>query len=121
VQSRRSVVLCFAAAGLFLLVSLFSWFDNPAVDIRAADVGGDEPAGEVGCSIAPWDAGLNANREAPGGEHSSAYSREVAAECYAANMTRFDTAVVSSVLALTTLLVAVALGVRPRRRAPTQR
>ncbi len=121
-QSRPSVVLCIVAAGVLLPVAMFLWFDNPAVDVRASDVGGDEPAGKVGCSIAPWDAGLNDNRAGPGGEHSSAYSHEVAAECYSANMTRFYTATVSGVLALTTLFGGAAVSVRPLRRAPaTQR
>jgi hypothetical protein len=90
-----------------LLVGLFLWFDNPTVSASASDLGESGPAGEVVCSIAPWDAGLNDNRDGPGGEHSEAYFDEVAAECYAASTRRFNAAVGSGVLALLLLGVGV--------------
>lgn len=99
-------------AGLFLIVGLLLWFDNPTVDVTASDLGDSAPAGEVGCGIAPWDAGLNDNREGPGGEHSGPYFDEVAADCYAANRTRFAAAVSCGVLGLLMLGVSVVVSVR---------
>ena len=104
---------------MLLLVGLFLWFDNPTVNVSASDLGDSGPAGEVGCSIAPWDAGLNDNRDGPGGEHSEAYFNEVAAECYSANTTRFNAAVGSGVLALLMLSVCVVVVVRPMWSRPT--
>jgi hypothetical protein len=102
-----------------LIVGLFLWFDNPTVNVSASDLGDSGPAGEVGCSIAPWDAGLNDNRDGPGGEHSGPYSDEVAADCYAANKTRFNAAVGSGVLALLMLSISVVVAIRSMRRIPT--
>lgn len=118
-QSGRILRACILGAGLFLLVGLFLWFDNPTVNVSASDVGRSGPAGEVACSIAPWDAGLNDNRDGPGGEHSEAYFNEVAAECYSANTTRFNAAVGSGVLALLLLSVGIAVAVRSMRLRPT--
>lgn len=118
-QSRRISTACLLGACLLLVVGLFLWFDNPTVNVTAADLGDRGPAGEVGCSIAPWDAGLNDNRDGPGGEHSDAYVDEVAAECYSENTTRFNAAVGSGVLALLLLGVGVVVGVRSMRSRPT--
>lgn len=112
-------MVCFLGACLLLLVGVFLWFDNTTVSVSASDIGDSGPAGEVGCSIAPWDAGLNGNREGPGGEHSAAYFNEVAAECYSANTMRFNAAVGSGVLALLMLSVGVVVVVRSMRPVPT--
>ena len=104
---------------MLVLVGLFLWFDNPTVNVSAADLGESGPSGEVDCSIAPWDAGLNDNRDGPGGEHSRTYVDEVAAECYSANTTRFNAAVGSGVLALLVLGVGVTVAVRSMRPVPT--
>lgn len=108
--------MCLVSACALLLVGVFLWFDNPTVDVGASDLGSRGPAGDVGCSIAPWDAGLNGNRDGPGGEHSDSYSDEVAAECYAASTTRFHAALGIGVLAVFVLGVGAALAgsrVRP--------
>lgn len=118
-QSGRTATVCLVGACLLLIVGLFVWFDNPTVDVSATDLGAGGPAGEVGCSIAPWDAILNHNRDGPGGEHSHPYSDEVAADCYAANMTRFDAAVGSAVLALLILSISALVAIRSMRRMPT--
>ena len=118
-QSRRVSTTCLLGAALMLLVGLFLWFGNPTVHVSASDLGDRGPAGTVGCSIAPWDAGLNDNRDGPGGEHSGAYVDEVAAECYSANTTRFHAAVGSGVLALLLLGLGVAVAVRSMRPMPT--
>lgn len=98
---------------------LVLWFDNPTVNVSASDIGDSSPAGAVGCSIAPWDAGLNDNREGPGGHHSHPYSDEVAADCYAANKTRFNTAAGSGVLALLMLSISALGAIRSMRRMPS--
>lgn len=118
-QSRRTATVCLAGACLLLIVGLLLWFDNPTVNVSASDLGDSGPAGEVGCSIAPWDAGLNDNRDGPGGEHSGPYSDEVAADCYAANKTKFKAAVGSGVLGLLVLSISVVVAVRSMRRVPT--
>ena len=118
-KSRRTSTVCLLGACLLLLLGLFLWFDNPTVNVSASDIGDSGPAGEVGCSIAPWDAGLNDNRDGPGGEHSGPYSEEVAAECYSANTTRFKAAVGSGALALLMLTTGVVVAVRSTRRTPT--
>jgi hypothetical protein len=110
---------CLLGACLLLLLALFLWFDNPTVNVSASDLDGSGPAGEVGCSIAPWDAGLNDNRDGPGGEHSGTYFDEVAADCYPANTTRFNAAVGSGVLAL--LMVSVGVIVAARSKRPASR
>ena len=117
-QSGRTATVCLVGACLLLVVGLLLWFDNPTVDVRASDLGDSGPAGEVGCSIAPWDAGLNDNREGPGGEHSHLFSDEVAADCYAANMTRFHAAVGTGVLALLLLSIGAFGAARSKRRMP---
>lgn len=118
-QSRRISTVCLLGACLLVLVVLFLWFDNPTVNVNAADLGERGPSGEVDCSIAPWDAGLNDNRDGPGGEHSRTYVDEVATECYSANTTRFNAAVGSGVLALIVLSVGAIVAVRSIRPAPT--
>ena len=99
-----SLLACAVAAFLAASVLLFA---NLGVQANASDFGDSAPGGEVGCSIAPWDAGLNGNDQGPGGEHTRAYFEEVGAECYAANMTRFKSAVALG--ALGTVLLGVAL------------
>lgn len=118
-QSRRTSRVCLLGACLLLLVGLVLWFNNPTVDVSASDVGGAGPGGEVGCSIAPWDAGLNGNRDGPGGEHSEAYFNEVAAECYAANTASFNAAVGSGVLALLMLCVGAVAAIMSIRSTST--
>lgn len=100
--------------GAFLLLpnGFFLWFDNPTVNIGASDIGESRPAGKVDCSIAGWDAGLNHNRDGPGGEHSGTYFNEVAAECYSANKTRFDAGFAIGILALLTLAAGVMIAAR---------
>ena len=117
-QFGRTATVCLAGAGVLLIVGLLLWFDNPTVDVRASDLGDSGPAGEVGCSIAPWDAGLNDNREGPGGEHSHPFSDEVAADCYAANMTRFHGGVGTGVLAVLLLGIGALEDARSKRRMP---
>lgn len=107
------------AAALVLLLGGFLCLDNPTVSVRASDVGDRGPAGEVDCAIAPWDAGLNDNRDGPGGEHSRPYSEEVAAACYSASTLRFRAAVGSGALALLMLGVGVVVAVRSTNRTPT--
>ena len=107
-RSRRATTPCLLVACLLVLVGVFLWFDNPTVDVSASDLGSRGPAGDVGCSIAPWDAGLNDNRDGPGGEHSDAYADEVAADCYSASTGRFHAALGSGVLALLVLGAGVA-------------
>ncbi|WP_182380022.1 hypothetical protein [Nocardioides sp. WS12] len=115
-RSRRPAKACLLLACLLLLLAVTLWFDNPAVDVSASDFTG-ESGGEVGCSIAPWDAGLNGNDEGPGGEHPHDYFVEVGAACYAANMTRFRVAVGAGALALAALAAGVFLALRPRSAA----
>ena len=113
-SSRRTTLGLWLAAGLLLAVSGWLLMDNPTVDIAAADVGGHGPAGAVGCSIAPYDAGFYGNDDPPGGEHSTAYADEVAASCYAANLTRFRLAGAAGVGALVLAVAAVVSLARPR-------
>ena len=117
-QSRRISMACLLAACFLLLGALFLWFDNPTVNVSASDIGESGPAGEVGCSLAPWDAGLNDNRDGPGGEHSGTYFDAVAAECYSANTTRFNAAVGSGVLAILVMSVGVIVAIRSTRPMP---
>ena len=114
---------CLVGACLLLVIGLFLWFDNPTVNVSASDDldGGGSPAGDVGCNIAPWDAGLNKNDDGPGGEHTRPYRDEVAAECYSANTTRFDAAVGSGVLALLLLGAGVVVAARSKRPTPAAR
>ncbi|HXH80720.1 hypothetical protein [Nocardioides sp.] len=114
-RSRRVSGACLRVGYLLLLGASFLWFDNVGVDVSASDFGDSGPAGRVGCSIAPWDAGLNDNRDAPGGEHTGAYSNEVAAECYSASSTRFNAAVGSGVLGLLMLSVGAVVAVGSMR------
>ncbi len=116
---RRYAIVCLVGACLLLIVGLFLLFDNPTVNVSAADLGDDGPAGEVGCSIAPWDAALNDNRDGPGGEHSHPYSDEVAADCYAASTARFKAAVGSDVLALLMLSISTLVAFRSMRPGAT--
>lgn len=64
------------------------------------------------CPIAPYDVGLNGSDNPPGGEHTAAYSEEVAADCYAANATRFRAATAATVAALVLLAFAIVSGWR---------
>ena len=115
-MTRRHRATAFSvAACLLLLVGLWLLLDNPAVDIGAADIGQDRPAGEVTCSIAPYDAGFNHNDEPPGGEHSRAFTDEAGPECYAANMLRFRTALGCGVLSLLLLVAGAVAGVGAAR------
>ncbi len=98
-RHRVTLTVLFLGAFLSLATGLVLWHDNPAVDVAASDEG-IEPAGEVPCPIAPWDAALNDNDDGPGGEHTEAFYEEVADECYAENIRRFDVAVVAGVLSL---------------------
>ncbi len=109
-------------ACVLLLAGVFLWYDNPTVNVSASDsdFGESGPAGEVGCSIAPYDAGLNDNRDGPGGMHSDAYFNEMAAECYSANTTRYRAAIGSGVLALFMLVVGVVAAARSMRPAQRQ-
>lgn len=111
------VAACLLAASIVLVASMFAWFDNPDVNVGARDLDTSGPAGQVGCSIAAWDAGLNHNRNSPGGEHSAAYSEEVATECFAADMTRFRAAIGGGVLAIALVIAGAVVAVRrPRQR-----
>lgn len=112
---RRTSFACAVVAALLLVAGVLLWFSNPAVDVAATDYGFNGPAGEIGCSIAPWDAGRNGNRDTPGGEHLAPYSAEVATECYSANIRRYNAAIGSGVLAFLVLVGGVAVAVWPRR------
>lgn len=117
-RAAAGALACLLGTCVLLVAGLFLAFNNTTVTVSAADTGvGGGGAREVGCSIAPWDAGVNDNRDRPGGEHSAAYSDEVAAKCYRANSTRYDAAVGSGVLALLLLSVPVATSVRNTRRS----
>jgi hypothetical protein len=119
-QSGRTATACVVGACLLLIGALLLWFDNSTVSVSAPDLGDRRSAGEVGCSIAPWDAGLNGNRDGPGGEHSHPFSDEVAADCYAANMTRFHAALATGVLALLMLCMSALAAFRSTRRVLTR-
>lgn len=114
-QSRLTSTVCLLVACLLLALGSFLWLDNTTVKVSASDLGDRGSAGEIGCSIAPWDAGLNDNRAGPGGEHSAAFVNEVAADCYSANMTRFNAGIGSGALALLVLSVGVVAVVRSLR------
>lgn len=103
-RRRVTLTVLFLGAFLSLATGLVLWHDNPTVDVAASDEG-IEPAGEVPCPIAPWDAALNDNDDGPGGEHTEAFYEEVADECYAENIRRFDVAVVAGVLSFGLSLV----------------
>ncbi len=107
--------LATGAAGLLLLLSVYLLLDNVEVDVSAVDMGESRPAGQVGCPIAPWDAGFNDNRSRPGGEHSQAYGDEVADECSEASTLRFRAGVVIGVLGLFVLGVGSTAGLWGRR------
>ena len=111
-QTRRVSLLSRLGAWLLSLAGLFLLFGNLTVNVSASDLDGDGPAGEVGCSIAPYDAGFNGNDEGPGGERSKDYFDEVAADCYAANSARFNAAIGAGALAL--LLLGAAVVTAPR-------
>ena len=49
------------AAGLLLLLGLWLLLHNQTVDVSASDTDQATPAGQVGCVIAPYDAGLFGN------------------------------------------------------------
>lgn len=102
-RRRVASIVCLVAAGLLLCASLALWVDNPTVSVAASDLGDRGPAGEVVCSIAPWDAGLNDNDQGPGGEHSGAFFDEVAADCYSSNTFRFRAGIGLGVAALVLL------------------
>lgn len=108
----RLVASCFTAAGLLLLLGLWLFLHNQTVNVSAPDGDRSTPAGEVGCDIAPYDAGLFGNDDPPGGEHPRDFAEEVATECYAANMARFKAGVGSGVLALVLLVGTAAAGAR---------
>ena len=112
---RRISTVCLVAACSLVLLGLFLLLANPTVDISASD-GGSGPAGNVECGIAPWDAGLNDNRDGPGGEHDRTYFDKVAAKCYSANTRRFNAAVGSGVLALLMLSVGAVVLIRSTRK-----
>lgn len=111
-RSSKTSAACLLGACVLLIAGLFLWFDNATVNVSAPDLDDSGPAGEVGCSIAPWDAGLNDNRDGPGGEHSIAHSEEVATDCYSANTTRFKAGLGTGALAFVLLSVGVASTVR---------
>ncbi|HSU35112.1 MAG TPA: hypothetical protein VLJ88_05580 [Propionibacteriaceae bacterium] len=119
-NSHRISVACFMLACLLLVMGFFLWFDNPSVDVVATDYDLSGPAGVVGCSIAPWDAGTNGNRSGPGGEHLGPFYDEVASECYSANMTRYKAAIASGVLSPMVLAVGIVAAFRSRRSAPVK-
>jgi hypothetical protein len=102
------------AAGLLLLLGLWLLLHNQTVDVSASDTDQATPAGQVGCVIAPYDAGLFGNDDPPGGEHPRDFADEVAAECYAVSMTRFKAGVASIGLGLVLLVGATVVGTRPR-------
>lgn len=93
-----------------------STLPNPTVDVSAPDLGSSQPAGAVECSIAPWDAAINNNRDGPGGEHSEAVHAEVARECHAANMLRFRAHVGTGVAAILLFGVGVVGWARSSRQ-----
>lgn len=119
VRGTRPFVAWLLGAGLLLTAMAVLWLDNQSVDIKASDYGTNGPAGAVECVVAPWDAGVNGNDEAPNGEHSGEFASEVAQDCYAVNMRRFDLGVGVGVGGLLLLGVA-ALTVRPRQSSAVE-
>lgn len=119
-SSRGAASALFLAGVVAWVVACALWFDNPTVSVNASDIDDSGSSGDVECSIAPWDAGLNGNDNGPGGEHLPAFHDEVATECYAANIERFRASAVSGALGLLLLVGAAAAGVRSmkRRKAP---
>lgn len=119
-MGRRGKATALLTVALVLLaVALWLMLDNPTVDVAAADLDdAGQAAGRVGCSIAPWDAGLNGNDDPPGGEHAPAFSEEVATDCHAANLDRFRAAIAAAVLGLGS---AVAAGLLGARREPAEK
>jgi hypothetical protein len=113
----RLPALAVLAACLLLVAAVFLWFDNPTVDVAASDGDSPGPAGEVGCSIAPWDAGLNHNSGPPGGERPADYADEVGAECYSGNLLRYRAALAAGALAALCLVGGGAAWVARRRPA----
>lgn len=114
--TRRLTTTCLVGACLLLAIGLWLMLDNQSVDISASDLGDGRPAGEVMCTIAPYDAGFNGNDEGPGGQHSRGYFDEVGSECYSVSMTRFKAAVASWALALVSFGGAAVAAVRSSTR-----
>lgn len=108
----RVPALLLLLACVLLPASVVIAYDNPTVDVQAVDADGTGPAGSKGCSIAPWDAALNGNDDPPGGEHTAAYSREMAQKCFEANTARFRTAVGTGLLGAVAALVGAGLALR---------
>lgn len=100
-------LVAFVAAAVLLL-------DNVRVDVKASDgTDGQAPGGEVGCTIAPWDAGVNDNDQGPGGEWPREYYEEVGEKCYAASMARYDAGRGTAALGAVLLGAGVAVAVVP--------
>jgi hypothetical protein len=89
-----AAVLVLVVLGLLLVLGAgLLASDQPSVEVHAADRSRG-PDGKVQCNIAPYDAGLNDNDSGPGGsDRTFEFTSEVADKCYAANLTRFRTAV----------------------------
>jgi hypothetical protein len=103
------------AAVVLLTLSIWLFIDNQTVNVNASDYDDGHPAGLVVCTIAPYDAGFLGNDDPPGGEHSSAYSDEVAADCYSVNKQRFHSGVGTGVIGV--VVLGVAVWSRARRRS----
>lgn len=115
---RRLWAVCALVGVLLLVAAPWLLYDNVSVDISASDyddisaTGEMTPAGETGCSIAPYDAGFNGNDDPPGGERRKAFSDEMAVECYSANLARFRAAIACGVLGGLLLAASFVLHVR---------
>lgn len=115
VRTRGFVVVCLMAAGVMSVIALWLLLDNQSAKVSAIDIGQEQSAGRVGCTIAPWDAGFNHNDAGPGGEHSVAYVKEVGEKCYTVNVRRFRTSIAAGLLGL--VLVSTAVAAKPKASA----
>ncbi len=103
-----------AVGAVLLTLSRWLFIDNQTVNVGASDYDDGHPAGLVGCTVAPYDAGFLGNDDPPGGEHSSDYSDEVAADCYSVNKQRFHSGVATAATGV--VVLGVAIWSRVRRR-----
>ena len=122
-RAQRIWAVSAIAGVLLLLAGPWLLVDNVSVDITASDyddisaTGEMMPAGQTGCSIAPYDAGFYGNDQPPGGERRKAFSDEMAVDCYSANMQRFRVAIACLVLGAVLVVASFVLHVRSTRNS----
>lgn len=105
----RSRVVLVAAVGMLVCLAVVLALRNVEVRVDERDLDGS--TGAVGCVVAPWDAVVNDERGAPGGEHDVAWGEAVGAACARENEQRFAAAGISA-------LAGAALAVVAARRRP---